>query len=261
MNNFDDFLRSKVINASVDNASSGWDALDKVLPAKKATGISKWAFALLLIGGLGVTAMLLNGTKAKSVETSQQLATSNNTSISNEINESATASRAALAEDGNTSQTAKVGVITNSARPTPTSKVPTSTIYENELATPKVASNSNVALGASKENAPKSKNVDEAPNTNLVARQDNPIQDKKAEEAPIAKEEEVKKEVSETPKQVIVSSTPAGTKGTKKVALRTPTRKDFHKGKFYATVSLSNTKTIAPGFAGVKSFSSTALPA
>ena len=58
MNKLDDFLRSKIDQASI-NSPSNWEALNQAIPKKTTSGIAKWAFALLLLGGLGTSVFLL----------------------------------------------------------------------------------------------------------------------------------------------------------------------------------------------------------
>ncbi len=75
MNKLDDFLKSKLENASPESPL-GWEVLDTALPVANNYAIAKWAFAIVLFGGL-ITGTILYNQKAPKEYTQSYVSESN----------------------------------------------------------------------------------------------------------------------------------------------------------------------------------------
>lgn len=75
MNKLDDFLKSKLENASPESPL-GWEALDAALPVANNYAIAKWAFAIVILGGL-ITGTILLNQKSPKEYTQNQISESN----------------------------------------------------------------------------------------------------------------------------------------------------------------------------------------
>ena len=75
MNKLDNFLKSKLENASPESPL-GWEALDAALPVANNYAIAKWAFSIVLLGGL-ITGTILYNQNAPKEYTQNQVSDSN----------------------------------------------------------------------------------------------------------------------------------------------------------------------------------------
>ncbi len=209
MNKLDDFLRSK-INSASDDSPSGWDALNDALPVQTTTSIAKWAFVVLLLGGLVTTGIVKKyqtskGHISKEEGTLEQVSASNKDAIE-AVSSPLTVSKPVAVENEKT----VTKTLKNHRNPVQNTKVTTSAAESNNIPPQQM------------ELASSPTKIE--PNVNTKGQEEILKADEK-----VAQNNEVAALPSNTEKA----------KDSKKIAIHKMVRSDFHQGKVYVSASFS----------------------
>lgn len=213
MNKLDDFLKSKLENASPESPL-GWEALDKALPVANNYAIAKWAFAILLLGGL-ITGTILYNQNAPKEYTQNQVSDSN--------------SQPSLSQQ---SIKDEQPVYLNSKTDVKAEKPSSISVRRVENNTSSIPSIANHVLAQTTTNNENTNVVTVAPSESI-----NSADDDKSKIVSIPKNETVIDDIKE--KDDVSDESAKSSKPTS-VQIHKPSRKEFHNGKLYIGASVTS---------------------
>jgi hypothetical protein len=219
MNKLDDFLRSKIDQASI-NSPSNWEALNQAIPKKTTSGIAKWAFALLLLGGLGTSVFLLknNGNIVSSTSSNTPIKSVDNTptDLVNKVETNK--------ENQNLSPVVMVPATNSYQAVAPASPSITNPVVTPSNTTPVIGNNSQEKTSSE---VPVLKNE----SSNDLAKNNEKNAEPVTNAIPTKADDVVKNNMDEENSSPTIVASPN---------IRKKSRKDYHKGKLYATASVSS---------------------
>ncbi len=218
MNKLDDFLKSKIDQASFDTPSS-WDALETALSVQTSRRIAKWVFASVLLGGIITSVILLKSRDGSVFVSNKKEAVVN---VSTDAGKVPTKVSSAITTV-ETREESKPSIAVQKVIPVISTSLPISDASS-------LSKNDNI-------------NVTNIPTTPIApSEKGEPVNSAAAIEESRDTKEPNRKEMVAEEKTVISEQVKKEAKPgeLKRVTVRKASRNDFHNGSLYATFSFSS---------------------